>query len=627
MKKSIFKKFFATVCTALASVMVFSIAACETEGGGSNVPDGESHGLDLISYSIEVDAGATANLLVMSFPMEDVVWTTSNPSIATVEPVEGDFNIECIISAHSVGIATITASAGADWATCNVGVVAPETITIKRDGFIEDEVALSGKGDTLKLTATSSRKHDIVWESANSDIASVDSKGNVKAETLGGTVDIIARCAQHSNVMSSVKVIIGDGVNTAYKLESSFIKPDIAGMTGTWYYWNEFNNIRDAKYVEGEVSFEAIDLQSGANWYNVQLIYNVTDADKDVAGNSLKANQLYALSFDMDITKSGTVTVNGYVLPVEKGKRTYTVYYKHSYWDGNKICNTGFEMALGVDKESDCCDLVEENFTVKVSNLSWKTETAIQLDAPTFSIDANNLITINDSNPAGSVGSYTLNLYNESDAMVRSVLLDVNEPVINMKKIPAGTYTAQLVANAANAHYNTAPETQVTTGNIVISTTTDDQLVYDIAYGGEAAALLESGSWTYWRSPWVTFVKEYNGGDEYDQVSGRVNGKIANLTFSNNSGFWYDTQLWYKTPGKVKGDTYTVKLHLDDFPVAEDGAVTINGTPYNITEKSTTITLNITETDGASIQIIFGKNGQTDKMPIQAVTNALIWIE
>ena len=603
MKKSILSKFIAGICAVLASVMVFSVAGCKPDGKGNKLPAGESHGLTLISYTLEVDAGATAPLIVTSALMEDVVWTTSNPAVATVEG-EGDFNMACTITAHSVGVATITATSGALYATCTVGVSEPETIVIKKDGYIEAEVALDGKGSTAQLTATSSRKHAIVWESSNPLIASVDANGLVKAETVSGTAEIIARCAQHSNVTSSITVKVGSGEDSSYTLENSFINDALETSTGKWYYWNEFSNVRNAKYVEGVVSFEAFDLKAGANWYNVQLKYGSTGNETDEAGNKLKQDQLYAVSFDLDITKAGHITVNGYVLEVQKGPHHYTIYGTHSA--------TLFEMALGVDGKG--CDLVEEDFTVALSNITWTPAQPIQLTAPTFSIDTNNNITITDPNPEGSVGSYTLYLY-QNNVKVKSVLLDVNSPVINVKKIPQGTYTAQLVANAANARYTTAPETNATSNNTVVSNTAASELEYDIVYGGEEAARLEPGAWTYWASTWVTF-------------SGKVVGNKASVSFSNNAGFWYDTQLWYVLPDNSTAGTkkklYTVTVHIENLPEAEGGAITVNGAAHDATGNMV-ITCDCQE--GAYIQILFGKDGQTDKMPIQNAKDVVVYLE
>ncbi len=612
MKKTIFGKFLAAVGAFLASVMVFSVAACNTNG---KLPSGESHGLTLISYSLEVDAGATSPLIVTSALLQDVVWSTSDSKVATVEG-EGEFNMACTISAHSAGVATITATSGELWATCVVSVVDPEIILITKDGYVEDQVEVSGKGDTVQLAASSSRKHDIKWESANELIATVDGNGLVKAETLSGTVDVIAKCAQHSNVESRMSVKVGDGVDSAYWLENSFKRDaEFANKTGAWYYWNEFPNVVNAKYVEGVVSFDAVDIKNGANWYNVQLKYGATAADKDADGKVLKKDQLYALTFDLDITKAGTVTVNGYVLKVQPEVKTYTIYYYHPK------SGASFEMSLGVDGMG--CDLIEENFTVKVSNLRWKSEEAIQLTTPTFTI-SNNKINITDTNPENSVGSYSLNLYDENGSRVRSVLVEDDKP-IDLNKVPKGTYTAQLVANSANAHYITALETEAQSDNTVVSTTEAEDLTYGIVYGGENASLIEAGSWTYWSSTWVTFVTEKNGGEDYDGVSGKVIGNTAHVTFKNNAGYWYDTQLWYKVPNAVKGKAYSATLHIDNVPNA--GWVTVNGQEFEVEKGENTLDVAWTEKDGASIQIIFGKDGQNNSLDIQNATDIQVSLE
>ena len=77
---------------------------------------------------------------------------------------------------------------------------------------------------------------------------------------------------------------------------------------------------------------------------------------------------------------------------------------------------------------------------------------------------------------------------------------------------------------------------------------------------GVAGALKETGVWTYWTEDWVSF-------------KGTVTDDVANITFSNNAGNWYDTQLFYKIPGKNAGATYKVTLHINNVPKA--GRITV----------------------------------------------------
>jgi len=252
------------------------------------------------------------------------------------------------------------------------------------------------------------------------------------------------------------------------------------------------------------------------------------------------------------------------------------------------------------------CNLTNANITL--SNLVWEVSAKENLVAPSFSI-TDNVIAINDGNPAGSVGSYTLNLYNDSGVSVGGVMVTNGTKIDTSKIKPNGTYTGKLVANAANAHYVTAPEATSQNASVVVN---NEHVTYDMDSSGEAGALKETGVGTYWTENWVSF-------------KGTVTDDVANITFSNNSGNWYDTQLFYKIPGKNAGATYKVTLHINNVPKA--GRITVNDVVKNLTAGDNAIELNITETSGATVKLVFGVVNESNKQDIQAATNLEVYLE
>lgn len=595
MKKFKLGKLFTAVCALLAFVLVFSFAACDTGG------EGGSNGLTLNSYSLSIDVGKSNPLLVTSTVTEDVIWTSSDESKVTVSG-SGMGNRAGTVQAVAIGTATITAKSGDKFATCTVTVVEAETITVTKDGSAVTSVSLSGKDSTVQLAAKSSRDHAISWESDKPLIAEVSENGLVTAVASSGTAVITAKCAQHSDVLKTVTVVIGSGADASYEIKQGdengqFGNPYNSNANpGVWIYWNQYNNVI-ATYEEGVVNIETTGVNEGALWYNVQLFYTATANDKDVAGNALTGGTLYELTFDMETTMAGHITVNGYVVELQEGLNHCTAYYEHKA--------TAFSMQLGVDGVG--CDIT--NATLKLSNIKWKVSEPIQLVAPTFSIGANNVITITDPNAKG-VGSYTLNLYNDSGVRVGGIVVKNNQTVNTDRITENGTYTAQIIANAANANYITSPESNVTSNNSIV--VNHKHSVYDIISGGAGSALAEAGTWAYWTESWVKF-------------SGSVTDGVAKVTFSNNSGNWYDTQLFYKIPNKNAGDAYSVKLHINNVPNA--GRVTINGQVITLAKDDNVIDLNIKETDGASITIVFGVDPEHKKQEIQAAENLEIFFE
>ncbi|MDE7167939.1 MAG: Ig-like domain-containing protein [Clostridia bacterium] len=614
--KKIKKGMLWTVISAVLSfVMIFSLAACNTNNGGSN-------GLMLNTYTLTIDEGGQSPLAVTTTVLDGAVdWSSSDESVATVTG-SGTDNRRCMIDAHKIGTATITAKSGDKSATCAVTVVAAEVITITNNGAeVKGDISLSGAGAVTQLAASSSRGHDIVLSCDKNDlIATVDSNGRVTAVATSGTVTVTATCAQHSNVSSSVTVKVGSGVDSAYAIQQgdengTYGNPYNSNANpGTWIYWNQYGNVSDPVYKEGVIEFKTVNIDpNNVIWHNVQFFYTAPASAK------LEKGKLYEVTFDFELERynvdeegnevvesdddwSGRITVNGYVVTVKDGENHCTAYYEHNV--------TAFSMQLGVEYVG--CDIANAN--IKLSNVQWKVAQPVQLQAPSFTI-ANNKITITDTNPKGSVGNYTLNLYNDAGVKVGGVLVENGKDIDTSKINAKGTFTAQIVANSKSANYITALESNVNANNTV--TISHEHSQYNMENGGAGMALLEVGTWTYWHESWVAF-------------NGKVTDGVATVTFSNNSGNWYDTQLFYKIPELNKDDKYNAKLHINNVP--NKGRVSINGHVYELQAGDNEIDLKTllgasatsftegTMDNGTSITIVFGVDGESKKQEIQATT-------
>lgn len=606
MKKFKPGKLFAALCAMLAFVMVFSLAACNADGN-----DGK---LTLNVSALTLDVGTeNSPILVTSSVSEDVVWTSSDASVVKVEGVQAGKRVG-MVTALAVGSATVTASMGGETATCTVTVIEKEVITITKDGTevqADATLNLENKNDTLQLAATSSRGHGIEWVSDKPLVATVEG-GLVKAKTSGGTATISAKCADHSDVLTSVKVQVGGGADTAYELENYYSTKAISGEhPGVWFYWNEFNNVTEATYIEGEVTTTAINLKPGANWYNIHLLYTAGEADVDQDSEALKAGQHYKVTFDLDSTFAGKVTVNGYVLQLKTGKHNYTAYYDHA--------DTAFTLYWGVDgRGSDFINDEEDNqeITMKLSNIVWAKSEKIQIANPAFSI-TDNTLSISNTNPVNlvdpnadnpdPVGTYVLNLYKDNKLYIG---VPVNPGHIDPATLPAGEFTAKLIVYASNAHYISTGEITATGGASITGTS---EFTYTMEPTSGDGAVKAAGTWTYYISSWVKF-----------SGTGTVPGGKATITFSNNAGNWTDTQLFYKVPGKAVGDSYDATLHINNVP--KDGRIQIGNTAYTLQKGDNEIKLKITEGTGPSIIIIFGVYPEDNRQDIQAAENLEIYL-
>ncbi len=143
-----------------------------------------------------------AEVLPSNATNKKVTWTSSNKSVATVSK-SGK------ITAKKPGKATITVK------TKNGGYKATCTVTVKRfvavKSFKLNKTSLSindGKSYTLKavFSPSNASNRDVVWKSSNTDIATVSSKGVVKA-VKPGTVTISCKSKETGKTLKcKVKV-------------------------------------------------------------------------------------------------------------------------------------------------------------------------------------------------------------------------------------------------------------------------------------------------------------------------------------------------------------------------------------------------------------------------------------
>jgi uncharacterized protein YjdB len=156
---------------------------------------------------VSVLKGKSVTLKVKSISPSDatskkVTWSSSNPSVASVNKTTGK------VTAKKTGKVTITCTA-ADGsgvkASCKITVKQPVTkITLSKS-----KVTLKkGKKVTLKVKSISPKNaasKKVKWSSSNPSIATVDSKGRVKAKKAG-TVKIYCTAADGSGKKATCTV-------------------------------------------------------------------------------------------------------------------------------------------------------------------------------------------------------------------------------------------------------------------------------------------------------------------------------------------------------------------------------------------------------------------------------------
>ena len=158
--------------------------------------------ITLDQTSLSIEEGQTATLVATVTGSESAVeWSSSNPEKATVA--------DGVVTAVSVGSATITATVGDKQATCEVIVT---DLILPVINFNNSSTQIY-KGQTLNLNAEVTYGEDfandavIVYESSDERIATVDANGVVTG-IAKGSADIIANCTYNGKVATQKVVNI-----------------------------------------------------------------------------------------------------------------------------------------------------------------------------------------------------------------------------------------------------------------------------------------------------------------------------------------------------------------------------------------------------------------------------------
>ncbi len=172
----------------------------KTEGDFSQVVDSrvELLGISFAETEVSVKKGETLQLLPEFAPVNatrgEVVWTSADESVAAVSQ-------DGTVTAVSIGSVEIKASAGELTAACTVNVLTDRELVLN-----QSELTLK-KGARAKLTVVSGAEDDqVIWSSADQNVAVVDEEGIVSAQ--GGGETVITAQAGEASVQCKVTVVV-----------------------------------------------------------------------------------------------------------------------------------------------------------------------------------------------------------------------------------------------------------------------------------------------------------------------------------------------------------------------------------------------------------------------------------
>ena len=245
------------------------------------------------SYSVKT--GDVINLIAIIKPSElsdsKLTWTSSNPSIATVDSngkVKG-------VSVGKTSI-TVTTSNGKK-ATCTVEVV-NNNIAVEEIVLIPDEAVISIDSSTqviAEISPANATDRDLVWTSSDPSIATVSSNGVVNG-LKAGTVTITAR-TKDGKVVATTTITVEDGEFEVYDGDSTPLS------------WNGASNLnifsKTPHTKDGRIAPES------SNTYQFivknSTMYNIKYQIKFTETNDYNINMQYKLK------KNDTYIVDHYV--------------------------------------------------------------------------------------------------------------------------------------------------------------------------------------------------------------------------------------------------------------------------------------------------------------------------
>ena len=279
-------------------------------------------GITLNKTALNLTIGASESLVATISPSnatnKDVEWTSSNTNVATVDTTGK-------VTGVSSGSATITEKTkdGAKVATCNVTVKNP---VISVTGVTLNKTALNlvtGASESLVATISPSNatNKNVEWTSSNTNVATVDTTGKVKAISTGSAI-------------ITVKTKDGAKIATCNVTVKNSVIP-VTGVT---------------------LNKTALNLVTGASESLVATISPSNATNKDVEWTSSNTNV-------------ATVDTTGKVTGVSAGSATITVKTK----DGAKVatCNVTVKNPVISANENKLIGEDRYKTAIKVSNRGW----------------------------------------------------------------------------------------------------------------------------------------------------------------------------------------------------------------------------------------------------------------
>ncbi|WP_230326920.1 Ig-like domain-containing protein [Longicatena caecimuris] len=334
--------------------------------------------IQLSASTATLETGLTKKINASVYPTgayDALSWTSSNPKVAQVSS-------NGTITAVASGSAIITAKT-ANGKTASVNVLV-KTPTVKLSAISKTMY----RGETTKLTATSSNKKPVSWTSSDPTIASVDSNGTIKT-LKNGTVKISASAnGGKATCTITVKepIQISATTSSIYRGKTTTLKAIPAySTTITWMSSKpSIATVSSSGVVTGK---KAGTVYIYANAYGKSVKYKLTIKEPALKLNkssssiykgkttTLKATTSYRTKVTWKSSNSSIATVSS--TGVVTGKKAGTAYiYANAYGKSVKCKVTVKNPTITLNK-SKATAYAGKSYTLKATTsyrtkISWK---------------------------------------------------------------------------------------------------------------------------------------------------------------------------------------------------------------------------------------------------------------
>ncbi len=602
-----------------------------SEGGESEDKDPEDGKLQLNESSLTIYVGGSGFIEVVSDDLDDMetfTWESSDPDI--VKAVEGPFGgWYCYPYGLAKGTATLTVTSGS-------GRTGSCTVTVKdlKVELSETNLTIYRRADNTyeSKTLTATVKHDgeptsdhVTWKSSDESVVTVEG-GVLTAHALGSATITATVVGSSAKASCEVNVVWENGAVPEgwYPIRKTGSNGALE-TPGQWT-WSGFEGPDDVHAdLSGEGIGESGDIvfsvvyNMGWRWYGTQLFF------KHPVDGALVAGTAYKLTFKLESTNDGAITVNDTDVEVKTGTQTVEVIYRETGVDSVSVTIT----LATHDKIRNSVNPIGQyrEGTISISDMKWEVYEVQELHAPTaFTVKDDGELLITDDNNDDTFEGYVIGFFKEG-AEEPSYTQPIMKPVRDRDILDDRGGVPDVVGSGGARPQNA--------GKMYL----DDSFVENGEYTLKVKAYC--GTALYAASPWstatVSHTVAHENGVEYkvlqsyrdvDRGVGRYyvwaewnQIDLEKCSFKDNSltltltgeASWFSNQVYCDISGLEVNHLYECRFTFGYDPTASGGTLEgrqfiVNGQRIDVSsEAHHTYTIYFLYTGGPAVMMLLGR--------------------